>query len=99
MSGDGQPGEGGDEVRAPVGPGRRWGSQDLWDTAREAGAGVLSKGSRRVVGPIGVGENRQKVSPGQPGEQHAHSPQKADPPVGSSVLPADLPAEGSVDQA
>lgn len=25
-------------------------------------------------------------------------PREADPPVGSSVLPADLPAEGSVDQ-
>ena len=26
-------------------------------------------------------------------------PREANPPVGSSVLPADLPAEGSVDQS
>ena len=38
------------------------------------------------------------MSPGQPGSSVLTVPREADPPVGSSVLPADLPAEGSVDQ-
>ena len=36
--------------------------------------------------------------PGQPGSSVFTVPREADPPVASSVLPADLPAEGSVDQ-
>lgn len=46
LSGDGQPDEG-ETGEGSSGAWRRWGSQDLWDTAREAGGRGALKGSRR----------------------------------------------------
>lgn len=88
-------------VRAPVGPGRRWGSQDLWDTAREAwGRGVHSEGQGSSGPTTGAGERVGRKCPqAKLGAACPLSPERQTPPIRSPVLPADLPAEGSVDQS
>lgn len=81
-----------------MGPGRRWGSQDLWDPAREAGGRGALKG-------VKGGEWAQLVSGriGRKCPRPAWSSMLTVPELtlllGPQLLPADLPAENSVDQS
>ena len=100
LSGDGQPdegetGEGSSGAWEKVGTHRTSGT-----LPGRPGAGELTQGVRRAEGPAGTGgESRQKAFPGRVGSSVPSRPERLTPPVLSPVLPADLPAEGPVDQS
>lgn len=87
-------------VRAPVGPGRRWGSQGLKGTAREVQREGSLKGLRGWWAQWVLGEGVGRKCPqAKLGAVCSVSPEKMTPPILSPVMPADLPAEGPVDQS
>lgn len=99
LSGDGQPDEG-ETGEGSIGAREKVGITEPIEHSQGGLEGGFTQRAERVVGPVAFGgESRQKASSGQLGSSMLSEPREVDTFHLSPAMPADLPAEGSVEQS
>lgn len=99
LSGDGQPDEG-ETGEGSIGVWEKVGVTGPIGHCQGGPGGGFTQRAERVVGLVAFGEeSMQKASSGQLGSSMLSVPREVDPSSLFPVMPADLPAEGSVEQS